>query len=841
MHPSRPERPRLLSRPTAATSPLAYATLLLCMGAGSLSMPSMGFAQGVQRAASVVRHDIASGSLDQALNSFAATAGVVLSIDGSLTAGKTSRGLTGNFSVNDGFASLLDGSGLEAVQSVGGGFVLRRSAAKPKSSEAAARDAGVTTLQTVTVTARSESAESTPAPYSGGQLARGGRLGLLGNKDVMDTPFSIANYTSELIQNQQAATLADVLDNDPAVRMSSRGRNTSVGGGDNFFLRGFGLANRDISFNGLYGVLPYGSLSLETVERVEVLKGPSALLTGMAPSGGVGGAINVVPKRATDKPITRFTAGYASDSQWGGHIDVGRRWGEDNQFGVRANGVYRDGHTSTSGQSVALAAGAIGLDYRSDQLRASFDLGYQSDDAKAAAVGYRLAPTLTAIPLPPKAGERFAQNWERRTYKDDYYVAQAEYDVSPVWSLYGAAGARNHHHTNFRTESRILNPAGDTTTSPVNYPESSKSKSYLLGTRVKFGALNAWHELNIAASSMDIEAGYAFAQWQGFASNLYRPVLVENPFQTGAPFAGFMDTRQASQTKLSSVGISDTMAWHDGAVQLTLGLRRQKITVDNYAGTAPVNNWISGYGKSVNSPAVGLVLKPWDHVSIYANYIEGLSAGATAPADAENAGQAFPPVKTKQKELGVKVDFGHVIGTIALFELQQPNAITVPGNAPNRYRYVMDGEQRNRGMEISAFGEVMRGLRVLGGVTYMQAQQVRTQGGINDGKSAIVAPRWISNAGVEWDTPFLPGLTLTARTLLTGSQYVNAQNTLQLPGWARWDVGARYLTRSFGRPLTLRANVLNVANRSYWEGSAGSGGIVLSAPRTFSISATMEF
>jgi iron complex outermembrane receptor protein len=838
MQPRRARHPRHRLPQGFLPSPLARAVVLACLTATASALPSLSVAQSVAGEHAVARHDIPAGTLDQALNAFAARAGITLSIDGALTAGKASRGLAGSYGVRDGLAALLAGSGLEAAPGAGGGFVLR---AAPAPAPATPPAAASTTLPTVTVSARGDFPDALPPAYAGGQVARGARLGLLGNRDVMDTPFNVSSYTSELIQNQQPATIADILDNDPAVRMSSRGRNTSVGGGDNFFLRGFGLANRDISLNGLYGVLPYGTLSLETVERIEVLKGPSALLTGMAPSGGVGGAVNVVPKRATDAPITRFTASYASDSQWGGHIDLGRRWGDQNQFGVRINGVYRDGDAATSGQSARLTAGAVGLDYRGERLRASLDLGYQSDDVTGAAVGYRLAPALTTIPAAPKAGERFAQSWERRKYTDDYQVAQVEYDLSDSLMLYGAAGARDHRHTNYRTESRILNSAGNLTTSAVSYPEYSRSSSYLLGTRLKFDALTARHELNLAASSMDIDAGYGYAQWAGAASNLYNPAVVADPMATGAPFAGFFDMRLASDTRLSSVGLSDSISWHDGAVQLILGLRHQKVSVDNYAGTAPANPRISGYERSTNSPALGLVVKPWDHTSVYANYIEGLSAGVTAPPDAENAGEAFPPVKTKQKELGIKRDFGRVIGSLALFEIEQPNAITVPGSTPATQRYVMDGEQRNRGLEFSAFGEVARGVRVLGGVTYLQAKQVRTQGGANDGKDAIVAPRWFGNAGLEWDTGFLPGLTLSTRVLLTGSQYVNAQNTLRLPGWARWDVGARYALQGVGRPVTLRANVLNVANRGYWEGSAGSGGIVLSAPRTVNLSATIDF
>lgn len=835
MHPHRhrcPDTAALLSAPVPARTRLTRAALMAGLAASALTLPPAAHAQASART-TAMRHEIAAGTLDQTLNRFAAAAGITLSIDGALTAGKTSPGLSGSFGVRDGLAALLAGTGLQAVATPAGAYVLRAAAMPPTRNDA--------TLQTVTVTARAETPGELPLAYAGGQVARGARMGLLGNQDLMDTPFNSASYTSELMQNQQSATLSDVLDNDPAVRMSSRGRNTSVGGGDNFFLRGFSLGNRDISFNGLYGVLPYGTLSLETVERVEVLKGPSALLSGMAPSGGVGGAINVVPKRATDTPITRLTASLASDSVWGTHLDVGRRFGEQNQFGVRVNGVYRSGDTATSRQSVNLGTASVGLDFLGERLRASVDLGYQSDDARAAAVGYRLAPALTAVPGAPKTGSRFAQDWERRKYVDDHQVVQAEYDLTSALMLYGAAGVRDHRHSNYRTESRILNPGGGLSTSPVHYPETSKSKSALVGARVKFDALNARHELNVSASSLHTTAGYGYAQWAGVASSLYHPAMVADPIQTGAPFAGFLDVRKASGTRLSSLGVSDSLSWNGGAIQLILGLRHQKVAVDNYAATAPVNPRTSGYESSVNSPAVALVVKPWAHTSIYANYIEGLSTGTTAPVDAENRGEVFPPVKTKQKELGAKVDFGHVIGTVSLFEIEQPNAITVPGSAPTTYRYAMDGEQRNRGVEFSAFGEPARGLRLLGGVTYLQAKQVRTQGGLNDGKDGLVAPRWMANASLEWDAPFAAGLTFTTRVLATGAQYVNTANTLRLPGWARWDIGARYQTRALGHPVTLRAQMLNVADRSYWEGSAGSGGIVLSAPRTFNLSATIDF
>ena len=83
-------------------------------------------------------------------------------------------------------------------------------------------------IQTVVVTASADaSAQGLPSDYAGGQVARGGRIGLLGNVDIMSTPFNTTNYTHALIQDQQARSVADVVQNDPSVRVA-RGNSVTI-------------------------------------------------------------------------------------------------------------------------------------------------------------------------------------------------------------------------------------------------------------------------------------------------------------------------------------------------------------------------------------------------------------------------------------------------------------------------------------------------------------------------------------------------------------------------------------------------------------------------------------
>jgi iron complex outermembrane receptor protein len=167
-------------------------------------------------------YQIAAGPLARALNQFGRQAGILLSFPSDLVAPLRSEGLRGRYRVHAGLRALLAGTGLEAVARHGGYLV------RP------APDRNV--LGPVSVTGRAAAAAVPAMPdYVGGQVAAGGRLGVLGNMDVMDAPFNITGYTARTIESQQARSVADLLvANDPAVRVVG-GRGDIV---DTFLIRG---------------------------------------------------------------------------------------------------------------------------------------------------------------------------------------------------------------------------------------------------------------------------------------------------------------------------------------------------------------------------------------------------------------------------------------------------------------------------------------------------------------------------------------------------------------------------------------------------------------------------
>ena len=308
-----------------------------------------------------------------------------------------------------------------------------------------------------------------PAPYAGGQVATGGSLGLLGNRSVMDTPFNQTSYTAQLIANQQARTIRDVLANDPSVRVVQ----AAGGGADTLFIRGFYYDSGDFGLNGLYGIAPYYSVNANFIERVEVLKGPSAVLngmtaggTGVSSGGAVGGSINLITKHAPDVDITRLTGTYVSRSQFGEQIDVSRRYGEHKEWGVRLNSTYSNGSTPWNRQTDEFGNVVLGLDYRGENARMEVDVGYQADNLNPPMRFFNVPATTTLIPPPPKAGFNFQVPWAYYAPTDFFSTVRGEVDINDQVTAYAAFGYHDSNINYAYPSPNISNTAPGQLTSP---------------------------------------------------------------------------------------------------------------------------------------------------------------------------------------------------------------------------------------------------------------------------------------------------------------------------------------------------------------------------------------
>ena len=698
------------------------------------------------------------------------------------------------------------------------------------------------TLSTVTVTVNASadaSAQGLSPAYPGGQVARGGRAGILGTKDAMDTPFSITSYTNELIQDRHARSVGDVLQNDPTVRVARGFGNFQ----EAFFIRGFILDSDDTAYNGLYSLLPRQYIATELFERVEVLRGASAFLNGASPNGGgLGGSINLLPKRAPNEPLNRVTFGVASGGQTQVAADIARRFGPDGNTGIRVNAAARNGGTAVDHEDVQLGLLAVGLDWRSRDVRLSGDIGWQDHKLKNTRTNVTLGSAVTTVPSVPDNQTNFAQPWSYSNERDVFGTLRGEWDLSPSTTAWAAAGARRGEEANSLANLTVTNAAsGAASTYRFDNTRKDSVNTGELGLRGKLQTGSVGHEWVAVASHYDFEKKNAYAMdWRNtHATNLYNPIATNLPgFSANTLFGGDLaNPLRTGSTRLSSVALGDTMAFMDNRLLFTVGLRHQKMEIANYDyGTGLQTD---RYDQSRTSPLLAAVYKVNKGLSVYANYVEGLSQGQTAPSTAANRGEMLAPYVSKQKEVGIKFDAGRMGGSVALFSTTKPRAFL---NAANLFS--TSGKDRHQGIELAVQGEATKGLRLLGGLTWLDAKQLTTGAAATDGQRVIGVPKLQANLGAEWDVPGVPGLAVDGRWVHTGASYANATNTLRVPGWNRLDVGARYMTEVQGKLVTLRARIDNLTNRNYWAsvgGYPGSGYLVVGAPRTLSLSVSVDF
>ncbi len=664
--------------------------------------------------------------------------------------------------------------------------------------------------------APAEKADHEHVTVEGQRIFPESRVGILGNQTLHDTPCTVHTYDKDIIEKQQSMTANQVLKNDPAVT------NVSTAGGFSAFtigFRGFPVGADAVTFNGLGpGSIFSGSLGeLYTVDRIEVVKGPSAALGSFSPSSSVGGAINIVSKAPTADPITHLGVGLREKSIYWGSADVSRTFGDDKQFGVRVNLAAEKGeafHGGTDERNV----GAVDFSYRlSKTMR--FNLGYDSIHNRSDGYqnGYVLASGV-AVPKAPNPMQNHFQSWSYLVQEWDFGYGSYQWDFADRWTFEvdGMYGTRRRPIFSTGT-GLITNPNGAMTLRPsylaggTEYAPFEGVNAFIRGTE-RTGPVV--HDLTFAA----LGSGYDFrnaitTSLAPIQTNLYNPVYVDKPdaqkLKTGR--VNLLDTRTYAITDSMRL----TKEWN-----LLIGAKNTTIHFENY-DVATGRNTLN-QNDTATTPVAAISYQPVEQVNTYASYVEGLERGGQAPVTAANANEIMPSIKSRQVEVGVKTRVAKdLFFTTALFQIERDlEYLDADSNV-----YTQDGLQRNRGVELSFNGDITSFLSLTGGAMYVDADVVRS--GTTKDKQAPGVPHF--TLPLLFDAKLGYGLSANLGFYHFSRQYVDAQNTRSLDPWTRVDGGLDYRLPGDAARTTISVNVENITDHRYWA-SAAQGQLALGGP-----------
>lgn len=673
------------------------------------------------------------------------------------------------------------------------------------------KDSDVAALKGVNVT----------ATQTQGFTARRVEVGQYQGLDILDIPATVNVVTRDLLDVQAPAGLYDALRNVAGVaRQQLNGLSY-----DNLSVRGINLDNRSSYY--FNGVLPFDNniaIPMEDKQGFEVLKGASALYYGFAVPGGI---VNMTSKRAGNTPVTQVGTSVDNNGSVKGTVDIARRFGNQQQFGVRVNAASQHVQSAIDKDNGYRRMGAIAADWKvSDGFLLKYDYEHIEQKLPEQAGVTPLAAVDGHVSLPrlPDGDTLLSPERYPTKSKANTQLLRADFAINDQWAGMVSIGQSTTKRDRWLWIFR-------------NY-DLATGKGQLQGSKQNgqiYENTNGRAEINGAFDTGSITHNVTV----GFSRNrLYQPDFTTyyfvatqylyDPTQTlplkasGTPKAFYAQTVWNTGTyAFDRVALGER--W-----EVTVGLRRSNYQ-STQAGTP-------GYDTTKNTPSASAVFKLGTKSSLYASYIEGLESAGSAPATAENAYQALPAAVSRQSELGYRHRFDNeALLSVAAFDIRQPSAGL---NADNVY--ALNGRARYRGVEFSAQGYVLPRLSIAASGVWLHARQVDSTDPTVLGKTPENTPRTTASLFVAYDIASAPGLSVNTGAYYTASRPINNQDQAWIGGYTLFTAGTRYRTTVMGKDVTLQLNIENLGGKHYWS-AAGSSQLAVGLGRTAMLSSTVDF
>ena len=682
-------------------------------------------------------------------------------------------------------------------------------------------------------------------------------VGTLDGATLAETPLSATVVTRDLLIDQGARLLSDVVKNDASIGEDY----APVGYYGDYEIRGFPIdLATGLQINGMT-IAGEQDVPLENKERVEFLKGIAGVESGVASGGGL---INYVTKR----PIAVKAVDMATDHRGTsyGAVDLGHLFGKQKQVGARANLAGEKIQSYVNDANGWRAEGAGAADWKiSPKAILKGDFEYQHK-VERSVCGYQLlggtvVPDLSQVHPSTMLGE---QSWAKPNTFDTFNTGtRLDYDLPGGWRAFAAASYSHSliddnvvYAYGCYNEAECSVPGGpapwffapDGTYDIYDYRDPGELRidaqaEALVTGHIKTGSVT--HDLT--------GGGELFLRSvQQPSSSVYDPVGSENIYQpiqavpmeivtsTGLPdVAGprilYEDNHQSAAVVQDRIHIP-------GRIQLLAGGRFDSVRDHNIAGTTE-SGALNFTDRKIWLPQYAVTFNPVDDLIIYGNYGVLLSLGPQAPFWA--GGYYLSPFVTRQVEVGAKYEPGQrILLTTALFHMRAPFFYPQAIDDQGDQSFVSEGRETHDGIEVNAEGKATNWLRLTASAAAIRALSDDTGTPAYDNKQVLNVPHLRTAVFADLLVPHAHGLHLMPGWGYTGRKEATRDDLVSVPSYSLFNLGARYTPGGENGRVTLRLYADNITDKRYWKDTGASYGdtfIHLGAPTTVRLSAHYTF
>ncbi|WP_297206654.1 TonB-dependent receptor [uncultured Pluralibacter sp.] len=689
------------------------------------------------------------------------------------------------------------------------------------------------------VVTASPAADSTDAAAGAGFKTDDITVGPLGNKAWIDTPYSSTTVTKEMIENQQAQSVSELLKYSPSTQMQARG-GMDVGRPQSRGMQGSVVANSRL--DGL-NVVSTTAFPVEMLERLDVLNSLTGALYGPASPAG---QFNFVAKRPGEQTLRKVSLGYQGRGAVTGHADLGGHFDDQHRFGYRLNLLNQDGEGNVDGSTLRRKLAAVALDWDIQPgTQLQLDASHYEFLQKGYPGSFSYGPNVKLPSAPNPKNRNLALKTAGNDLTTDTISTHLIHYFNDDWSMNAGVGWQQADRAMRSVSSKIVNNQGDMTRSMKDSTAAGRfrvlSNAVTLNGRLMTGSVS--HDLAISTT------GYVWSLYsakRAGGSYSWGTTNIHDPSRMGEQGDGKIHTGgpryRSSVNSQQSITVGDTATFNSQWSAMFF-LSQSWLQTKNYAKHGGKTGETNEDGFSPNA---ALMYKITPNTLAYISYADSLEQGGTAPTDdsIKNAGQTLDPYRSKQYEIGLKSDVGGMNLGAALFRLKRPFAYV---NADDVYQE--QGKQVNNGLELTATGNPWQNLNLYSGVTFLDPKLKDTASSATRNKRVVGVPKVQANLLAEYSLPAMPELVYSANVHYTGRRAANDTNTSYASSYTTWDLGTRYTTRLSNVPTTLRLVVNNVFDKHYWasifpsgtDGDNGSPSAFLGGGREVRASVTFDF